>query len=97
MGKVGGTSWLAAVKRAFRSPTKDNEKKSCRRREDREPEDEEKVLFFFKFDVILSTFWPLTTLLFLGLYRREEKEDGYSGNLHQLRKQQLYNILQKEA
>lgn len=42
MGKVGGTSWLAAVKRAFRSPTKDNEKKSCRRREDREPEDEEK-------------------------------------------------------
>ncbi|XP_050235573.1 protein IQ-DOMAIN 18-like [Mercurialis annua] len=45
MGKVGATSWLAAVKRAFRSPTKDNNnhtKKTTRRREDQEQEDEEK-------------------------------------------------------
>ncbi|XP_075508705.1 protein IQ-DOMAIN 17-like [Primulina tabacum] len=32
MGKTGGNSWLTAVKRAFRSPTKDTEKKSCRRK-----------------------------------------------------------------
>lgn len=41
MGKKGGSSWLTAVKRAFRSPTKDNEKKSSRRREDHELEEEE--------------------------------------------------------
>ncbi|XP_059662130.1 protein IQ-DOMAIN 17-like [Cornus florida] len=41
MGK-GGTSWLTVVKRAFRSPTKDSEKKSCRRREGNEQEEEEK-------------------------------------------------------
>lgn len=50
MGKKGGSSWLTAVKRAFRSPTKDGDKKSSsssRRREDHEheheQEDEEKV------------------------------------------------------
>ncbi|KDP47069.1 hypothetical protein JCGZ_05096 [Jatropha curcas] len=42
MGKVGGSSWLAAVKRAFRSPAKDNNKKTSRRREDHDQEDEEK-------------------------------------------------------
>ncbi|KAK1261449.1 Protein IQ-DOMAIN 31 [Acorus gramineus] len=43
MGKKGGNSWLTAVKRAFRSPSKDsNEKKSSRQREDHEPEEEEK-------------------------------------------------------
>ncbi|XP_042517817.1 protein IQ-DOMAIN 17-like [Macadamia integrifolia] len=42
MGKKGGTSWLTAVKKAFRSPTKDNESKSSRRREDHEQEEEEK-------------------------------------------------------
>lgn len=35
MGKKGGSSWLTAVKRAFRSPTKENDKvRSCRRKED---------------------------------------------------------------
>lgn len=46
MGKRGGSSWLTVVKRAFRSPSKDNEKKSCRRRDydhDVGDEDEEKV------------------------------------------------------
>ncbi|GMI69550.1 IQ-domain 17 [Hibiscus trionum] len=38
MGKKGGTSWLTAVKRAFRSPTKD--KKSNRR--DQQEDDEDK-------------------------------------------------------
>ncbi|KAK6948010.1 protein of unknown function DUF4005 [Dillenia turbinata] len=42
MGKKGGTSWLTVVKRAFRSPTKDSEKKNTRRREDQDHEDEEK-------------------------------------------------------
>ncbi|XP_021285349.1 protein IQ-DOMAIN 1-like [Herrania umbratica] len=42
MGKIGGNSWLTAVKKAFRSPTKENEKRSCRRREDNEQEEEEK-------------------------------------------------------
>jgi len=46
MGKKGsGSSWLTAVKRAFRSPTKDTDKRSGRRREDcDQEEDEEKVL-----------------------------------------------------
>lgn len=45
MGKKGGTSWLTAVKRAFRSPSKESEKRcSKQRREDQEQEeDEEKV------------------------------------------------------
>ncbi|KAK1262097.1 Protein IQ-DOMAIN 31 [Acorus gramineus] len=39
MGKKGGNSWLTAVKRAFRSPSKDsNEKKSSRQREDHKRE-----------------------------------------------------------
>ncbi|PSS32962.1 Protein IQ-DOMAIN like [Actinidia chinensis var. chinensis] len=42
MGKIGGNSWLNAVKKAFRSPTKDNEKRSSRRREGNEKEEEEK-------------------------------------------------------
>ncbi|KAK4489237.1 hypothetical protein RD792_005034 [Penstemon davidsonii] len=44
MGKKGGgTSWLTAVKRAFRSPTKDTEKKNSRRKvEHQQQEDEEK-------------------------------------------------------
>ncbi|KAL7254391.1 hypothetical protein ACSBR1_008729 [Camellia fascicularis] len=43
MGKIGGSSWLNAVKKAFRSPTKDTQKSSSRRRsEDNEQEEEEK-------------------------------------------------------
>nr|DAD18040.1 TPA_asm: hypothetical protein HUJ06_019503 [Nelumbo nucifera] len=42
MGKKAGTSWLTVVKRAFRSPTKENEKRSGRRREDHDQEEEEK-------------------------------------------------------
>ncbi|XP_022759611.1 protein IQ-DOMAIN 1-like [Durio zibethinus] len=45
MGKKGGTSWLTAVKRAFRSPTKEShDKRSNRRKEepDQQEEDEEK-------------------------------------------------------
>lgn len=47
MGKIGGSSWLSAVKRAFRSPSKENDKRSSRRREDHEQEEEEKVKIFF--------------------------------------------------
>ncbi|GMJ13620.1 IQ-domain 17 [Hibiscus trionum] len=42
MGKIGGNSWLTAVKKAFRSPTKENQKRSSRRREDNEHEEEDK-------------------------------------------------------
>ncbi|XP_028790708.1 protein IQ-DOMAIN 14-like [Neltuma alba] len=42
MGKAGGSSWLAAVRRAFRSPTKEKDKKSNRTREEHEQEEEEK-------------------------------------------------------
>ncbi|KAL2893394.1 Protein IQ-DOMAIN 14 [Bienertia sinuspersici] len=49
MGKKGGTSWLTAVKRAFRSPTKESHDKgrNCRRKEDHhdppsEEQDDEK-------------------------------------------------------
>ncbi|XP_027115546.1 protein IQ-DOMAIN 1 [Coffea eugenioides] len=44
MGKKVGSSWLTAVKRAFRSPSKDSEKKNCRRKDgdnEDEPEEEE--------------------------------------------------------
>lgn len=42
MGKKGsGSSWLTAVKRAFRSPTKDTDKRSGRRREDCDQEEDE--------------------------------------------------------
>ncbi|KAK7292865.1 hypothetical protein RJT34_15720 [Clitoria ternatea] len=43
MGKKGGSSssWLTAVKRAFRSPTKDSDKRSGRRREDCDQEEDE--------------------------------------------------------
>jgi len=46
MGKIGGSSWLTAVKRAFRSPSKENGKRSSRRREENEQEEEEKVQNF---------------------------------------------------
>ncbi|KAL3645505.1 Protein of unknown function (DUF4005) [Castilleja foliolosa] len=40
---MGKNSWLTAVKRAFRSPSKDSEKKSCRRKVDHhQEEDQEK-------------------------------------------------------
>ncbi|KAG6745507.1 hypothetical protein POTOM_049995 [Populus tomentosa] len=42
MVNIGGSSWLNAVKRAFRSPSKENDKKSSRRREVHEQEEEEK-------------------------------------------------------
>ncbi|KAJ0111951.1 hypothetical protein Patl1_00681 [Pistacia atlantica] len=44
MGKKGGTSWLTAVKRAFRSPTKESDRRSNkqRREENDQEEDEEK-------------------------------------------------------
>lgn len=56
MGKKGGSSWLTAVKRAFRSPTKESHDKgrNCRRKEDHhdpplEDQDDEKVLFIVLF------------------------------------------------
>ncbi|GAB2224084.1 hypothetical protein Droror1_Dr00004831 [Drosera rotundifolia] len=42
MGKKSGTSWLTAVKRAFRSPTKDTENvRHCRRKEDHHRQQQE--------------------------------------------------------
>lgn len=64
MGKKGsGSSWLTAVKRAFRSPTKDTDKRSGRRRDqdcDQE-EDEDKVLkiLFFSLHFTFPYFYDL--------------------------------------
>ncbi|KAE8681379.1 hypothetical protein F3Y22_tig00111330pilonHSYRG00443 [Hibiscus syriacus] len=44
MGKIGGNSWLTAVKKAFRSPNKESKKMSSRRREDNKQEEEEKTI-----------------------------------------------------
>ncbi|KAG9146972.1 hypothetical protein Leryth_005234 [Lithospermum erythrorhizon] len=41
MGKKGGTSWLTAVKRAFRSPTRDAVKKNSRFKVEHEHDEEE--------------------------------------------------------
>lgn len=59
MGKKGsGSSWLTAVKRAFRSPSKDSEKKSCRRKVDHQQEDEEeKVIYILFFSFLSSNFF----------------------------------------
>ena len=45
MGKKGGSSWLTALKRAFRSPTKESDKRATGTGHEQD-EDEEKVLFF---------------------------------------------------
>ncbi|XP_008776838.1 protein IQ-DOMAIN 1-like [Phoenix dactylifera] len=42
MGKKGGSSWLTAVKRAFRSPSKDSPKKPSRPREDPDHDEDKK-------------------------------------------------------
>ncbi|KAM1613734.1 hypothetical protein PS2_002193 [Malus domestica] len=42
MGKTGGSSWLTAVKRVFRSPTKSDRSNTRRREELQEQEEEEK-------------------------------------------------------
>lgn len=60
MGKKGssggGGSWLTAVKRAFRSPTKgESEKRNTRRKEDQDhhDEDDKTVLILFTFPTTL--------------------------------------------
>lgn len=45
--KKGATSWLSAVKRAFRSPTKDNSCDKKAKIEHQLDEDEEKVILHF--------------------------------------------------
>ncbi|KAL2527528.1 IQ-domain 17 [Abeliophyllum distichum] len=42
MGKTGEISWLTAMKRAFRSPVKENDQRNSRRGEEHEQEEEEK-------------------------------------------------------
>lgn len=88
MGKKGGSSWLTAVKRAFRSPSKESDKKSGRRTEEHDQEeDEEKVLSFFFFGLeILNLFcfnWWVDRydgVVCWVLCRRERSGDGSSGN-----------------
>ncbi|OIS97723.1 PREDICTED: protein IQ-DOMAIN 14-like [Nicotiana attenuata] len=41
MGKTGGSSWLGLMKKAFRSPVKENDMRNSRRREEAEQEEEE--------------------------------------------------------
>jgi hypothetical protein len=45
MGKKGGSSWLTVVKRAFRSPNKENDKRTAGTTGHDQEEDEEKVFF----------------------------------------------------
>lgn len=62
-GGGGGSSWLTAVKRAFRSPSKDSEKRSTRRKDEQHIQDqlvdhdeEDKVLTCsFKYSLTYST------------------------------------------
>lgn len=86
MGKKGSSSWLTAVKRAFRSPTKDTDKRSGRRREDcDQEEDEEKVFYFLTLIHFMHPFFLLLSLSFQEIEemklvcfcRREKKEDGF--------------------
>lgn len=44
MGKNTATSWLSMVKKAFRSPGKDYEKKSSRRREECGHQEEDEMV-----------------------------------------------------
>ena len=81
MRKIGGNSWLNAVKKAFRSPTKDNEKRSSRRREENEQE-EEKVtntnnLAPKKYFCVLFAVMKIV----VGFCRREERGDFSPVNL----------------
>ena len=41
MGKMGSSSWLTTVKRAFRSPTKDADKRTTRRRKEKNDQEED--------------------------------------------------------
>lgn len=68
MGKKGGSSWLSAVKRAFRSPSKDAERGAKKRREDQEVDDEEKVSFL----VILYSCITLYILLLMASFCTHE-------------------------
>lgn len=58
MGKKSGSSWLTAVKRAFRSPSKDSDKKTQRRNHDTQAQDldeeDDKVPFFFSLSSFMS-------------------------------------------
>lgn len=68
MGKKGGSSWLTAVKRAFRSPSKDAENKAKKRREGQEADDEEKVGFL----VILYSYITLGSLVHAAIFCSRE-------------------------
>lgn len=84
MGKKGGSgsSWLTAVKRAFRSPNKDSEKRNNRRGEeqgnhDNGEEEEEKVrllkLIYFVDLISLHNQTNVMSMLLCGI-RAEEGE-----------------------
>lgn len=78
MGKKGSsTSWLTAVKRAFRSPTKDTDKKSSRTREDYDhEEDEEKVNSIIFYPSIFHPFtFSFSSHIFLFAEERKTKMD----------------------
>ena len=55
MGKIGGTSWLNVVKKAFTSPAKDrhqDEKKSGKRRDQEHDQQEEEKVNNIRLDLI---------------------------------------------
>lgn len=82
MGKKGGSSWLTAVKRAFRSPNKDSEKRNSRRGEeqgnhDNGEEEEEKVrllkLIYFVDLISLHNQTNVMSMLLCGFEQKREK------------------------
>lgn len=76
---------MTAVKRAFRSPSKENDKRNTRRKEEKSydceaEEEEEKVNFIFT--VNCSPFFLWVLLIHGSIYgRRGRNEDGSSGSL----------------
>lgn len=82
---------MNALKKAFRSPTKDNQKSSSRRREENEREEEEKVNAIQILVVSSSSPYNLVSDRtnmnscicdnFVGFCRREESKGGYSTEL----------------
>ena len=85
MGKKGGSSWLTVVKRAFRSPAKENDKRNAGTTGHGREEEEEKVFFashvmlpieiyyFFVTSPVFELQWLTLLRAFLLAEEREEK------------------------
>ena len=64
MAKKSSSSWLTIVKRAFRSPTKENEKRSSKRRDEHDQEEEEKVTNIEEYILSMLSIFTMQITLF---------------------------------